>query len=181
MMTSHDSDRHPRPPDGGTPAAGGAPRPAAPGDDPAAEALLRELEGLKEPDGPQSLARPTPASVSEVQAPGEGAHRPDPEEVPGYALTRPELLVLARHWARQELDGALFWFSTGQESRADRYRSAYAGHRLGRIAEALGPEAVRGVVADVEEEARQRMGDEHWRAFTEGTDEGLQGVWEQTT
>jgi hypothetical protein len=185
-MTSHEDDRNDRPPDGGGPTAGGAHPPGAPGAAPTPEEFLRQLEELKEQDGPEPPAQPTPDLIPGVEAPGEEAHgpgRPDsgaaaghPEgggppagEVPAYPLTRTELLVLARHWATEELDVRLFWFFYAQTSGSDSCRRAYADGRLGLIAEALGAEAVREVVADVEEEARRRMGDDDWRSFAEGT------------
>jgi hypothetical protein len=111
--------------------------------------------------------------VDEVKA-------PEAEEVLAYPLTRDELLVLARHWAKEDLDLQLFFFFTGCTGGIECRTMAYAGHRLRRIADLLGLDAVQRAVAEVEEEARRDIGDEEWRGFTGGTEEAWDRAIERT-
>ena len=95
--------------------------------------------------------------VDEVNGPGA-------EEVSGYTPTHHELLLLARHWAEVDLnirfEFALFGFTGSTEIRL----LPFANLRLGRIARCLGGDAVRQVIAEVEQELAAAH-PEAWKAF----------------
>ena len=90
---------------------------------------------------------------------------------PGGYTTRYEMLALARHWRSRILDIELEWFYFQQTGSSEIRVGPYANRRLRRIADVIGEAAVEEVVTEVEEEQRRRMGEEHWRIFTEGTQE----------
>jgi hypothetical protein len=170
------------------------PEAAAPADGQAPGGPEFEAEGPTERDSLAPRGRGTPDAVSEVGAPGQDgrSHRPLSvwsfvyggvdeanaplrEEVSGYPLTRFELRLLARHWAKESLEVDLFKFYYQMSDGPDYRLQAYARHCLDRIADLLGPDVVKGAVAEVVEEARRVMSDEEWRVFTEGGD----GEWDQ--
>jgi hypothetical protein len=105
---------------------------------------------------------------------------PESAECEGYRPTRYELLCLARYWAKVKLDIALDWFYYESVATDELQRSSDASIRLGRLAEALGEDAVQKAVAAVEEEERQRMGPELWQIFTCDDPEVRRGVAEET-
>jgi hypothetical protein len=104
-----------------------------------------------------------------VRKPVDEVKAPEAEEALAYPLTRDELLVLARYWAKETLKAQLYRFFVAYDY--DWRLLAYAPRRLDRIADQLDPDAVRGAVAEAEEEARRGISDEEWRVFTEGTGE----------
>jgi hypothetical protein len=107
------------------------------------------------------------------------ANAPLDEEMAGYPLTRFELRLLARHWAKEVLEVELFQFYYQMSDGSDYRMQSYAGHCLDRIAGLLGPDVVKGAVAEAEEEARRGISAEEWRVFTAGTEEEWDQVHER--
>src|SRR3989442_683651 len=91
---------------------------------------------------------------------GKGA-----EPVEGYPLTRFELQVLARHWAREELDISIFGFLYATTGSTEIRLKPHAQDRLRRIAELVGEEEVAKEEKQVQDAMRERIGDDYWRVF----------------
>jgi hypothetical protein len=105
----------------------------------------------------------------------EDIHGVGGKAVADYEPTKHELSIVALHWIRELLEIDIFWFlhrTTGsQESRM----RGYASRRLGRIADAIGEDAVNEIVLQEEGIARRRLGDRYWYIFKQGTPE----EWDQ--
>jgi hypothetical protein len=99
--------------------------------------------------------------------------------VEGYPLARFELLELARHWAREQLEIRIFWFLHAQTSSSESRTLAYAQRRLNRIEELLGGDEVRRVIDEVEGEARRRIGDRYWDVFKSGDSKARKEVQDE--
>jgi hypothetical protein len=88
-----------------------------------------------------------------------------------YRPTRYELEQLARFWAKEILDIQVFWFYYAQSGSTEIRLEPYARTRLHRIRQTLGKDTVKAIVDAVRDQERQRMGEEDWRIFSEGTEE----------
>jgi hypothetical protein len=103
--------------------------------------------------------------VDEVNGPGA-------EEVDFYKPTRHELKMLARYWAKTQLDIQVSWFFYRQAGSTDIRLEPYAANRLRRLSEAIGREVVDALVKELQQDQRKKMGDEFWRVFIgEATEE----------
>ena len=92
----------------------------------------------------------------------------DAREFSEYSPSRYELLQLARHWYKIYLDDAIFYlYSATSCSFGDRL-SAYARRRVARIVRTIGDDAVDEVIESLNQEARKRIGEDHWRIFVSG-------------
>jgi hypothetical protein len=85
-------------------------------------------------------------------------------EVPEFAVTRAELLELAKYWQNIFLSRTFFIFETDQIGSTDIRVCPYAERRVARIIELLGDEAIR-VVREVEDEHAKRVGVRVWKEF----------------
>ena len=106
----------------------------------------------------------------------DAVNGPGPEEFKQYDPTRCELLLLARHWAEVNLGIQLDWYLYGQTGSTEIRLGPFANRRLDSIAEAIGDAAVHEVVTEIENEARERMGDELWEIFINGDEEQWDAV-----
>ena len=78
-------------------------------------------------------------------------------EVPNFEPTEHELLLLVKHWAREALDTARFWFQWEQGISATEARlHDFARRRINRIARAIGDDVVRKAVDEVYEAFAKR-------------------------
>jgi hypothetical protein len=108
--------------------------------------------------------------MDEVHGPGSVQHS-------DYHPTIHELKVIAKYWLEQELSVcAEFWFSRQVGSHEWRLE-LYASRRVARIADIIGEEEIKKLVREVEEEERQRIGDEAWDAFCRDDQEWLDRKW----
>ena len=156
---------------GATSAPAGADREAAPASDD------RDAEEHVEPpaDQPPETSADGGSDIGVDGHDGAGDQGRSP-----YEPSREELLILVRHWFGCFLDIRLFQFFCAPTGGSDRRAKLEAISNLERLTQALGPEAVEAVVREVEEEARRRMGEEDWRAFTAGTREEQQRAQDET-
>ena len=74
-------------------------------------------------------------AVDEVNGPGA-------ELCASFQPTREELMVLARHWAKEKLGVDFFIFDTGQSGSSEYRIAAFSRRRLNRIADVIGDEEV---------------------------------------
>lgn len=95
--------------------------------------------------------------------------------VADYEPTKHELSIVARHWIRELLEINIFWFLYSTTGSWEIRMGPYASRRLGRIADAIGEDAVNEIVRQEEDIARQRLGDRYWHIFKHGTPE----EWDQ--
>jgi hypothetical protein len=93
-------------------------------------------------------------------------------EVSGYPLTRNELEVLAKYHIREYYDISLTQFEVGGACNTDYRRRAFANLRLERIEQLIGTEPIQKFWAEIEEEWREKFGDELWQRFNDGQDLG---------
>jgi hypothetical protein len=101
--------------------------------------------------------------VDEVNGPGS-------QVCDGFPITRAELLLLARDYAKRALECERFRYYSGQVGSTDIRLIPYAWRRVSRIAEIVGDEPVDAVVKEVEEEMRKDCPD-LWDAFVRGDKE----------
>lgn len=87
-----------------------------------------------------------------------------------YKPTQDELLELCRYWATTRLNAALDRSLYGRKVAATTALILHAGKRLSLIAMAIGIPPCRKIVAEVEEQARRRIGDEKWQTFLHGSE-----------
>jgi hypothetical protein len=113
------------------------------------------------------VVQPQDATATVSQSPDPQDN--DAAEVMGYPLTREELLILARHWLRQDADIDWFIFAYQCFGRSDFDAMYYARFRFNRIMELLGGAAVQNVIDQVRTETREKIGEEAWRIFNEGS------------
>ncbi len=144
-----------------------------------------DRSGVTEEQDPASNARNegAPATERRSEKPGilfslglnplAGA---DAEIVEGYPLTRCELLLLARQWAIEDLDPAVFYFVTGSTGSTERHLRMLAGERLDCIAKLVGEEAVQQMIAHAEAEFAAWLGPDHWQVFCHGDKHARQRV-----
>ena len=97
-------------------------------------------------------------------------------ECEAYKPTRYELTVVAEHWFKEVADIWVWWFyfdvAGGPEGRLE----PYARMRIERIADVLGAEVLDEISERVWKEQRDRMGEEDWRVFRNGTPEERDAV-----
>ena len=87
-------------------------------------------------------------------------------EVPGFVPTSRELFMLAKHWAREELNDRWCWFVSGYvcSSRSDLHRA----RRVAQIAQAIGDDMVRKAVDEVWEACSKKVDPRGWDIFLHG-------------
>jgi hypothetical protein len=98
----------------------------------------------------------------------------DGREIPEFVATRHELKRLADYWAKQRIEHNFDWFLYHSSGSSEWRWSTYIDHRLTRLTEVLGQEAMRRVQDDVIVSFRKRypkITDEDWKGFTAGSDE----------
>ncbi len=91
---------------------------------------------------------------------GEGAI-----EFPAFVPTRQELLLLAKHYATEILDGSLFFYVTSSSGSTDWRMRHYADRRLHRIVKLLGESAIAQVWQEVEAHFEKKMSAAAWEKF----------------
>jgi hypothetical protein len=90
------------------------------------------------------------------------------EPVTDYPLTKDELRGLALFWAKKFLSTSMFCCHAGQVGVTDLRMRDYVNDRLGRIAAIIGEVEVKKAHAEVEQNMRDRPGEELWTEFLEG-------------
>ena len=101
----------------------------------------------------------------------EDVHGAGGTAVAYYEPTKDELSILARHWIRELLEIDMFLFLYRTAGSREFWERRYASGHLGRIADAIGEDAVNEVVRQEEDIARRRLGDRYWHIFKHGTQE----------
>lgn len=97
---------------------------------------------------------------------GEGG-----EEIPDFAVTRYELLELARFWAREQVEIQWLTFTTGQTGSSEWRTVAYADRRIDHIAEIIGVEPVERAVEGARAEFGREQDRMSWWVFCHGSKE----------
>ena len=97
-------------------------------------------------------------------------------ECPQFVPTEHELVELVKYWHRQIVESWLEWFYSGMTSSSGSQTVAYAYQRVARIRDAVGEAATGAACSLVDDEFRERIGDEHWRIFVNGTDEEVKRI-----
>jgi hypothetical protein len=92
-------------------------------------------------------------------------------EVPGFEITKNEILQLARYWSGKLIDLEFDYFATGCTGSTEWRTSEFARRRLSRIADFVGDEEVRNVFEEAEQNFAARIDQRAWRIFKTGTDE----------
>ena len=128
---------------------------------------IEDNKGLGAWPGPQKVG-----SVLEVNG-------PDAREFSEYSPSHYELEVLARHWQKTALDIELEWFFLATTGSTEIRLGPYARRRLARIAQTIGDDAVDEVIEQVNQEARDRLGEDDWRTFVEGDESARQKLLEE--
>ena len=105
----------------------------------------------------------------------EDIHGAGGTAVAEYEPTKHELSIVALHWIRELLEIDIFWFLYSTTGSQEFRMRGYASRRLGRIADAIGEDAVNEIVRQEEDIARRRLGDRYWHIFKHGTPE----EWDQ--
>lgn len=105
----------------------------------------------------------------------EDIHGAGGTAVADFKPTKHELSIVARHWIRELLEINLSWFLYTTTGSWEIRMGSYASKRLDRIADAIGEDAVNGIVRQEEDIARRRLGDRYWHIFKHGTPE----EWDQ--
>ncbi len=95
-----------------------------------------------------------------------------------YAVTRDDLLILARHHVLTILDILVEHFYTGAASGSSGRAMRAAKSDLVRLEEVLGEETITAIRTEVEAPVRRRMGRARWHLFQNG---GTQADHERVT
>jgi hypothetical protein len=98
----------------------------------------------------------------------------DGKEVPEFVGTRHELKQLAGYWMGERIERDFDWFVFQSTGSSEWRWSEYISRRLDRLAEVLGPEAMRAVHGDAVAAFRKhhpKITDEDWHVFTAGSEE----------
>jgi hypothetical protein len=90
----------------------------------------------------------------------------------GYPLTREELRHLAVQWAAVRRDMSVFCALASQMGTTDLWIEAYTADRLGLIAGILGESEMALVYQRADELVREKIGDEWWTAYLQGSPRG---------
>lgn len=95
--------------------------------------------------------------VDEVN--GDGA-----QEIPGFVVTRHELIELVKYWTKRAIDIQYFWFCHEQVGSTDMRVEPFARRRVTRIARLIGQDEAAEAIEQAYEEYAASFQD--CRAFT---------------
>lgn len=124
--------------------------------------------------GPLTTGRFVIGSVDQVN--GRGA-----EEVPNFVPTRYELVQLAKHWAREDLEISWFWFVYGSTGSTETRVKSFARRRINRIAAVLGGDEVDKAIEEVHVLFREGLHDQTlWDIYCNGDESQWREVREQS-
>ena len=82
-----------------------------------------------------------------------------------FQATRHELNVLAEHWYHVLTDIELFWFLDRTTGSIEWRTATYAARRLRRIRAILGDQSIDEVIARIDAEFAQQLGETVWSQF----------------
>jgi len=91
-------------------------------------------------------------------------------------LTKDELILLAKHWAKIELDERYFYFQTGAVSNVASHIRNFPGYRLGQVASILDEVDAKKAVDEVYTAFQQDTDARLWDIFVNGDEEQWEAV-----
>jgi hypothetical protein len=93
----------------------------------------------------------------------------DGAEIPGFVVTKNELLQLFRYWAFEIIDLDFEFFLYGCVGSSEWRTREFANRRLDRITNLIGEEETTKAWKQAEQAYGQRVDQRAWRIFMEGT------------
>ena len=92
-------------------------------------------------------------------------------EVPGYVVTKYELIQIVKHWTAEIIDLDFSYFLNGCTGSSEWRTRDYANRRLNTIVKAIGEEEVTKAVRHAEQAFAKGVDPQAWKIFTEGSKE----------
>ena len=100
---------------------------------------------------------------------------PGGQEIPGFLMTRWELLIMVKYWATRALQSDFDFYITGSITLFQANIMKFAKRRIRRIASLLGQDRVTKAIADAYTEMAGRYPGPEWAEFRCQIDEPSTG------
>lgn len=110
--------------------------------------------------------------VDEVNGPGA-------VEMPGFVVTKHELVQLVKYWASTRIDIRFDWFVDQCVGSSETRLESFAGRRIARIAEVLGEDETSAAVQQAYAEYAKNIDPRIWKVFLNGTPAEQRGLQEK--